>query len=490
MSKDVPLPPLPDAPSAAITDNEVVLTLLTSTSPVPHLSHRLVGRTILFWGGAEKHLSDLLMAGYSPAKKKVGNRTGGAATCPCNADAFANDASDSNEDEDKGYSPTPTYKIVWTTRPKKRDAKITLDKSYFAFLCPTTFDTKQFIHGHPPVYSEEEMVQFVSNFQKQLLFNFSATCATWKKFTLMHEGYASHLCKVDLDVTPTSFSPETTNCHELSWYVLKDLLSCPEVGWRVIACIWVGANGNPTEQPYSDQEKCILESRKKNGIVIESWWMSGDSFYVLQGTISQATLYNKIGSKNLSQSRFMKYFANCSRDFGISCESCNKILSLPWHNVIEYSHTIMFFAKSFDQLRPWGPVFHFKMDPEYAHHVFCQFALEYFGNSRASSQLFATYKECLYSVYHAWCIAAESTSVETRSTMPNFNFKAARIFQLTLDNICRYSLLNCFSDFSDYSMPISRTSDFCNFLHASKHVFLQQWAFLSSHWNINQEQDG
>jgi hypothetical protein len=39
-------------------------------------------------------------------------------------------------------------------------------------------------------------------------------------------------------------------------------------------------------------------------------------------------------------------------------------------------------------------------------------------------------------------------------------------------------------------MPILRTSNFSDFLHTSKHVFLQQWAFLSSHWNINQEQDG
>jgi hypothetical protein len=91
----------------------------------------------------------------------------------------ADDASDSNKDEDKDYSPTSVYKIVQTTGPKKQDVNITLDSSYFAFLCPTTFDTKQFIHGHPPVYSEEVMVQFDSNFQKQFLFNFSVTPATW-----------------------------------------------------------------------------------------------------------------------------------------------------------------------------------------------------------------------------------------------------------------------------------------------------------------------
>jgi hypothetical protein len=143
----------------------------------------------------------------------------------------------------------------------------------------------------------------------------------------------------------------------------------------------VGANENPTEQPYSDQGKCILESRKKICIVTESWWMSGDSFYVLQGTISLATLYNEIQSNNLSRSWFMKYFENCSGDLGISSKGCNKILPLTCHNMIEYSHIIMFFVKSFDQLHPWGSVLCFKTDPEYAHQVFHHFALEYFGDS-------------------------------------------------------------------------------------------------------------
>ncbi len=293
------------------------------------------------------------------------NRTRGIGISPRDAD----DASDSYKDEDKDYSPTPAYKIVQMTKPKKQDAKIVLDSSNFAFLHPMTFDTKQFRRGHPPVYSEEEMVGFSSNFQKQLVLNFSATRATRKKSASMYEGCASCLREVDLNIDPTTFSCEATECHKLSQYILEDLLSCP-VGCHVIACIRVGDNGNPTEQSYSDQGKCIVESRKKNGIVTESWQMFGDSFYVLQGTISRATLYNKIRSKNLSRSRFMKYFLNLSRDFGISFVGCNDILPAPWQDVIEFSHIIMFFAKSFDQLCPWGPIFHFKTNPEYAHHVF------------------------------------------------------------------------------------------------------------------------
>ncbi len=124
------------------------------------------------------------------------------------------------------------------------------------------------------------MVRFNSNFQKQLLFNFSAIRATRKKSASIYDDHASHLCEVDLNVAPTTFSCEATVCHELSQYVLEDLLSFP-VGCRVIACIRAGGNGNPTEQPYFDQIKCIVESSKKNEIVTESWRMSGGSFYVL-----------------------------------------------------------------------------------------------------------------------------------------------------------------------------------------------------------------
>ena len=49
---------------------------------------------------------------------------------------------------------------------------------------------------------------------------------------------------------------------------------------------------------------------------------------------------------------------------------------------------------------------------------------------------------------------------------------------------------NCISNFNDYSMPILPTSDFTNYLNVSKHIFLQQWAFLSLHCNINSDCDG
>ena len=150
----------------------------------------------------------------------------------------------------------------------------------------------------------------------------------------------------------------------------------------------------------------------------------------------------------------------------------------------------MFFGKCFDQLRPWGPVCRFKTDPEYAHYVFQSFASEYFGNSRASAQLFAAYKDCMCSIYRVPGVDAGTTSTQSKSIMPTFNSNTVRIFQCRYDKRCRLSFLNCFSYFNDYSMPILQISDFTNYQNASGRIFLEQWAFLSSLRNMNRDRDG
>ena len=59
----------------------------------------------------------------------------------------------------------------------------------------------------------------------------------------MDNARASRLRDVDLDITPLSFSRDMTDRHELSRYVLEDLLSCP-VGFCIIICVRSGEHGN------------------------------------------------------------------------------------------------------------------------------------------------------------------------------------------------------------------------------------------------------
>jgi hypothetical protein len=93
--------------------------------------------------------------------------------------------------------------------PKMRNPKVILNSSYFAFLCPITFNTKQFSRGHPQVYSQEEMHHFDADFHKKLAFNFCATRAMRKKSATVNKARASCLHDVDLNASPTSFSLET-----------------------------------------------------------------------------------------------------------------------------------------------------------------------------------------------------------------------------------------------------------------------------------------
>jgi hypothetical protein len=194
--QDVPPLPLPDAPSATVTNSKVALALIAPPSPVSTAPHSHAGGTNLFQDGAEKHHSNLPLMGFSPAKNKggrvassggCGRRTRSDGISPCNPFDVLNDNAleacdnDSNNNKDDAtYLPTPMYKKIGQVacKPKKRVPKVVLDGSYFTFLHPLTFNTKQFSRGHPQVYSQEEMRQFDADFQKQLSFNFCATCAT------------------------------------------------------------------------------------------------------------------------------------------------------------------------------------------------------------------------------------------------------------------------------------------------------------------------
>ncbi len=109
----------------------------------------------------------------------------------------------------------------------------------------------------------------------------------------MNEACARRLHDINLDIIPTTISHDTTDWHELSRYVLEDVLTCP-VGCCLIVCICVGANRNPTKRLYLDQAKQFADKRKELNISSEFWQMPGDHFVVMQGTINCATLFDEL----------------------------------------------------------------------------------------------------------------------------------------------------------------------------------------------------
>ena len=222
MSQDVPPLPSPDVPSAAVANSEVALTLIALPSSASPTLHHCNGGTNLFRDGAKKRHSDQPSMGSLGGCVFRGNggvrHTRSDEISPRDPFNVLNDntleACNNARDNDKcgaTHSPTPMYKKIGqiARKPKTRNSKVVFDSSYFFFLHPLMFDTEQFPHGHPQVYSQEEMHQFNANLQKQLAFNFCATRAMRKKSATVNKARASCLHDVDLNASPTSFSLET-----------------------------------------------------------------------------------------------------------------------------------------------------------------------------------------------------------------------------------------------------------------------------------------
>ena len=186
--------------------------------------------------------------------------------------------------------------------------------------------------------------------------------------------------------------------------------------------------------------------------------MAGDQYLLLQGKLFRSTMHDEVMPGNLLQSRFKKCFTKLCGDFGISFEETKHILFVPWCDVVQYCNIVMFFGKQFDQMQSWGPVFRFKNDPEYAHHVFGSFASEYFGDLQASSQLFAVYKGMCTIYRECSLVVASASSNQLRAKMATFDTDHVRTFQTNFDAFCKLAFTNCFLKFNDYTMPMLGTS--------------------------------
>jgi hypothetical protein len=101
---------------------------------------------------------------------------------------------------------------------------------------------------------------------------------------------------------------------------------------------------------------------------------------VIQGRIDRTSHYDDIKKKSLSQRQFCHAFSNKSGDVAIRFYGISTRLTIPWRDFINASKCIMLFGFPFAQGRSFAKLFR-KMKPQHAHHIFCQFASKYYGNS-------------------------------------------------------------------------------------------------------------
>jgi hypothetical protein len=141
--------------------------------------------------------------------------------------------------------------------------------------------------------------------------------------------------------------------------------------------------------------------------------MSSKKYIVIQGKIELSSHYSDIKMKSLTECQYIDAFSNESGDITIRFEGISTWLTIPWHDDIHASQSIMLFGDPISQGHSFETLF-WKMKPQHLHHILHQFASKYFGDSRACLMLFIKYQQ-------AWLDAAvpELQSLNKASALSN-----------------------------------------------------------------------
>jgi hypothetical protein len=121
------------------------------------------------------------------------------------------------------------------------------------------------------------------------------------------------------------------------------------------------------------------------------------------------------------------------------------------------------------------------MKTQHAHHIFRQFASEYFGDSQASSMLFIEYQQARLDAAAEIFMSSQVNTSSASNLFHDSSFKTERAqrFQYWFDRYCEHAFLNCTNSYNDCSQPLLVPDDFMNYLNLSKPIFPQQWEFLA-----------
>jgi hypothetical protein len=267
-----------------------------------------------------------------------------------NGEAAVDVDEDTASSDDGEYNPTLEYLLPPPPQRNKKKAttkdsnpKLVLNRNFMCFLQPGTFNNQPFQKGQPPIDSISEMDCFDANYQKQLHFNFSEMQNTRKQTT--EATRVSRLRKIDLDTSPepsVSGVPSSKQ-HELSWYVLEDILDFP-VQSCFIVCIALDGLDLERGGYYAEKSKIIASELKRAGLDAEWWRMSGKKYLISQGKIDQSLHYSDIKMKTLSKHQFIDSFFRESGDIAIQFDGISTWLTIPWHDIIYASRSIMLFG--------------------------------------------------------------------------------------------------------------------------------------------------
>ena len=177
------------------------------------------------------------------------------------------------------------------------------------------------------------------------------------------------LDKIDLTTNALAWKVKTMDRWELSRYVVEDVVDILE-GTQFLLLSRKDANDD-----YGEFQQLLQQKKRK-----EKW---GDYLKNIQGGLLLSThddflspLHQEL-KLGISWANFQKRFVNGGGRFFVSFDGTKEKLTFSWKDMINFPAKFVLLDQPFDSTRPFGHLFRFKMDIQYAHHVSLQFAAEY-----------------------------------------------------------------------------------------------------------------
>ena len=239
-------------------------------------------------------------------------------------------------------------------------------------------------------------------FQTQLKFRLDAK----RQSTKIKEAKASTRSVVadDLDSNDAAFEVRTQNFKELSRYVLEDVIACKQ-DTTLLLCVAKELN-----ERFQNKLTDGARQQKSAGTGGDRCKISGKEHFCLKVSMLEVRGHLELQSGAMQEGVFVrKYDSNDGftvvlphtkeRQALGGLEINNPIkLTFAWRDLVEDADDILFFGSPFNSTRPFDALFRRKRDAQYIFRVFRHLAVEYKGDTNASSQLYAAYLNSLLSV--------------------------------------------------------------------------------------------
>jgi hypothetical protein len=257
----------------------------------------------------------------------------------------------------------------------------------------------------------------------------------------------------------------------LSRYILEDIIKCT-AGDHFLLCFPTNARDALGVDLH---HTACAQQRLNNGG--EKCSIARKSYYCFHVTIDLSTNHQEI-AQGMSQSQFSTMFYDKSVGFRIVFNDIpDQNLFIKWYDIVNCPHEVMLFGQPLLSNRPTDHLFANKRNDSWAHHIFRHFASQYYGYSKQSAILYASYLNCLRrnALEHEAAALDPKANIFGKTTLLT---REVTVFCKVFNKYCRYAFILSLRMFQNNTGSPVLDEDWFNFVHMAKRIMNKQWRVL------------